>query len=686
MKKRSTIPILLATFLLFPLMVFPKDGDFGLSVKPVYAVPFGPKLDDGTPWYSSGGGISVQGEYDIPKTPFLVAELGVDVDYLPINNGSGGLTALYAGAGIGARFPVLPRFQFKVSAGGGYCYAMHIDESGSLPYVYGGAGLDFRLSPSLNLGVGGNYKQTISSGGGIYSGLNISFGIGYSLTASRRGADLRFMPNIQTIYPLYYTYYDKHPLGTLSIRNTEDTAVQKVKVSFSVPQFMDRPSVCAELPSIPGKGSVDVPLTAVFTNTIFNVTEGLKVAAEVRIEYEYVGKYINVSRPLTLTVQNRNAMTWDDDRKVAAFMSSNHPLVKGYAKNLAATVRGDSLKAFNNEFRIAVGIFTMLESYGMQYIPDSSSPFAVLSEKPEQVDQILFPVESLNYKAGDCDDLSVLYATLLEAAGLETAFITTPGHIYAAFNLGLTPRQAEGLFPDTSDMIEYDGKMWVPVEITLIGQGFVKAWQIGAQQWRAAADRKTGGFLPVREAWKIYTPAEAALQAALFLPNPKEVLPPYRTELNRYIDRRLNEMITRLTGEIRQTGGNPLLYNRLGVLYAKYGRMDDAATQFRAAVAKEEYFPALINLGNVHYLKEEFAAAQTMYRRALNERPENASALLGVIKTGYEMEQYAVVNESLARLRALNPGAAESVAYMSSGAGGMRASEAATKSIEGWNE
>ena len=32
--------------------------------------------------------------------------------------------------------------------------------------------------------------------------------------------------------------------------------------------------------------------------------------------------------------------------------------------------------------------------------------------------------QTLEYRAGDCDDLSILYSALLESVGVETAFIT----------------------------------------------------------------------------------------------------------------------------------------------------------------------------------------------------------------------------------------------------------------------
>lgn len=665
------------------------DNEFRVHARPAVQIPIGPALSDGTPWYAVGGGAAIGVEYDIPAVPYLVATLGFDADYLPIKNGGGeSLTTIYAGLGIGGRFPLLPRVELLVAGGGGLAYGLHGDARGTLPYFSATTGIDFRVSPAMSVGIGGTFKQSFSGPLTLYQGVGVSIGMSYLLGSSGQSARLIVEPTLQTIYPLYYTHYDRNPLGSVRIRNTEDAAIQNVKISLNVPQFMDRPQLCADIEGIAGGSTIDVPLTALFTNTIFNVTEGLKVAADILIEYDYVGKSISATHPIALTVQNRNAMTWDDDRKAAAFMTTNHPMIKGYAKNLAATIRGDDMQAFSNEFRIALGIFTMLHDYGMQYIRDAVTPFAVLSEKPESIDQILFPIESLNFKAGDCDDLSVLYGTLLEAAGIETAFITTPGHIYIAFDLGISRRKAESLFPDVTDMIERDDHMWVPVEVTLVGDGFVKAWQIGAQEWRSASERAVAALIPAHEAWKVYSPAETSLQAALFLPNPRELIEPYRAELNRYIDRRLHELVARITTQIRETGGSARLYNRLGVTYAKYGRLNEAETGFRKALEMEAYAPAYINLGNVNYVREDFRVAQQMYEQALKLNPDSALALLGYIKTSYELEQFAAVNDSLPKLKELDSRAAESISYMStaSRADVGRASAAAEKEIWGWND
>jgi hypothetical protein len=133
------------------------------------------------------------------------------------------------------------------------------------------------------------------------------------------------------------------------------------------------------------------------------------------------------------------------------------------------------------------------------------------------VDSLNYPYQTLYYRGGDCDDLSILYCSLLEVLGVDTAFITIPGHIYMAFDTGAE----NGVMFDTGkeDFIEHGGRLWMPVEVTVPGEGFYGAWRIGAREWRAAArgslaaDSGLTGeerrLYPMRESWAVYPPVTA---------------------------------------------------------------------------------------------------------------------------------------------------------------------------------
>ena len=54
------------------------------------------------------------------------------------------------------------------------------------------------------------------------------------------------------------------------------------------------------------------------------------------------------------------------------------------------------------------------------------------------------------------------------------------------------------------DIIELNGKRWLPVEITVPDQGFTRAWRIGTREWRTSGTEAT--LFPIREAWQFYPP------------------------------------------------------------------------------------------------------------------------------------------------------------------------------------
>ena len=99
----------------------------------------------------------------------------------------------------------------------------------------------------------------------------------------------------------------------------------------------------------------------------------------------------------------------------------------------------------------------------------------VLTANKNVADFIQFPLQTLDNRGGKCSDLSVLYASLLEAVGVETAFITTPAHIFLAVALTLDPQEARKVFGHPEDLIFKEGKTWLPLEVTLREGGFTAA-------------------------------------------------------------------------------------------------------------------------------------------------------------------------------------------------------------------
>lgn len=192
---------------------------------------------------------------------------------------------------------------------GGIYFGMVSGRSVRNPFVAGGAEVSFLLNPSLNVGLGATYKHAFLPDGYLYQGLGINLGVQYNIGASKQRAEIQVLPELQQIFPLFFTYYDKNPAGRLTIKNNERERIENLKVSFYVKQFMDQPKLSAEIKELKRGEELEIPIYALFTEQIFKVTEGLKVAGEILLDYRFLGIERNDSVPITVTVNNRNAMT-----------------------------------------------------------------------------------------------------------------------------------------------------------------------------------------------------------------------------------------------------------------------------------------------------------------------------------------------------------------------------------------
>lgn len=139
------------------------------------------------------------------------------------------------------------------------------------------------------------------------------------------------------------------------------------------------------------------------------------VSANVIIKYtqkgrEYARKYV-----ASMDMYDRNAITWDDDRKAAAFVTAKGPAVLEYAKNISGWIKQIRPTTIDKNLCIAMGMHNSLTEYGITYQIDPRTPFTEFSKDTLSVDFLQFPRQTLTYTSGDCDDLSILYSALLDS-------------------------------------------------------------------------------------------------------------------------------------------------------------------------------------------------------------------------------------------------------------------------------
>jgi tetratricopeptide (TPR) repeat protein len=703
-------------FLSLSLTISAQDASplslLSLNLLPGVGIPLG----ESSTLFDLGGTLSLSAEYRLPILPWVYLSGGFDYDFDTMPGVPNSISVLAAKFGGGLRLELAPWLTLKGGTSIGYFFGARNDFSVTSynPCISVGAGVYFPIGQFM-LGAGVSYRYLF----GLYSGLSASLGLSYELLKSKPGpVKLEQKPpakveplkmtveakpskekpavagvhlgdfSFEDIFPVFHKYYDDHPLGRAVLSNTHDQPITDVKVRFAIPQYMDGPKDCPGPSMLKAGESTTVELFAIFRPSILEVTEATKVQGEVTLEYRLNGELQRQSMMQTIRVLDRNAMTWIDDRRVAAFVTAKDPTVLSFSKNVTGMVKGKTSAAINQNLLQAIVFHGALSLHGLSYVADPKSSYAELSKRKQEVDFLQFPRQTLEYKGGDCDDLSILYCALFESVGIETAFITIPGHIFMAFSLGKTPDDARKAFSYPDELIFRDCKSWIPIEVTERGE-FLKAWQTGAKEWRENLARQQTAFYPLSEAWEIYEPVGLpGPGAAMSLPASEKILSLFQEEVAKFIDREVSEKVTALKTRIAKTQNAPNAVNELGVLYARNGLFDLAREEFEKAIANEEYVPALLNLGNIFYLKKQTEKALELYERAYGLAPGNPRVLLGVARASHDLENYFQAKKVYAELKKVDPDLANQFSYLD--LRGEEASRAAAiagvKEIVQWEE
>lgn len=679
---------------------------FSLLLVPGMTLPMGEDAN----YFSLGGGATLLGRLSIPSMQFLYFETGVDFSLSPIKVAAdksypGAMLNIFSGSlGVGLRYPILPGLFAGINAHGGYYYgftnADTTDTSGHNPFFDAGIELKYRLTPSLNLGIDASYRLFFGLLNDIRAGLGVSYNFPVGSKTTILGPQSKPNPQLDllnaspnediTIFPVFYSWYSDHPFGKIEIRNSGKIPIEKVKVKVFVNQYMDNPFVCKEIPFITGGGKEVVDLKALFNDKVLNITENTKVQVNITVESEVAGESYGNELIESLGVYDRNAMTWEDDARAAAFVSLKDPSVLKFSKNVSSYVKDKASKALNKNLLLAMAFFESMRLYGMSYAVDPTTPFAEFSKKKTAVDFLQFPNYTLDYKAGDCDDLSILYCALLESVGIKSAFLTVPGHIYAAVSLEMTPADARKQFAAADDLIYRDDNTWLPVEITALSGDFLDAWRSGIKLWHEQEQTGQARMTVLQDAWKTYPPVGVGGDTSpIALPGEDQVVSAYKKVVIEYIDRDLFPQTSKLDQQISKDPRNVSLINKLGVLYARYGVYDKAEEAFQRALKTQEYGPSLVNIGNLLYIKNKLAEALQYYERALVKTPTNSAVLLNLAKINYELGKYDKTDTYYAQLKREDAQMAEHFSYLAMKGGGDSARAAnveAMKEVMVWGE
>ncbi len=284
------------------------------------------------------------------------------------------------------------------------------------------------------------------------------------------------------VYPSSFETFAYRPIGKARIRNISDKPID-ARVSFYVDRFMDAPTESRSVTLAPGQ-TTEVELTAVFNERVRTVAKSMIREASVVVTATPAETFDDrASTPVLFRGRNE----WDGDAaSLRFFVTPDDPEVLKTSRDIllqspaAQGTAGPGMEPFTNSRSLVNG-------FGGKLI--------YVSDPKMTADYVQYPSETLRLRGGDCDDMTVCFASLLASIGVATAFVDVvppgnPGqsHIYLLFDTGLDPRYGASVAENPKRYVLRKGKagretVWIPIETTVIARGFEEAWSAGAQEY-----------------------------------------------------------------------------------------------------------------------------------------------------------------------------------------------------------
>lgn len=444
--------------------------------------------------------------------------------------------------------------------------------------------------------------------------------------------------NIDELYPsLYRNYSDASalPIGTVVLANNTDVPRTNARLTVYVEGLMNEPTE-QQMKSLSSYSNTTIPLRAVFTEAILDVDEQKTLQARLRLTYQQEGEPEVVEETVSFTLQSRNAIKWKDKRRLAAFISPRDPQLIPYTKAIDRLFRNRSTYGLPDNVITALQTYTVLTNQGYTYSVDPQTDFSVVSRNPEMLDYCQYPEETMQRKAGDCDDLVTLYLAMLANSGVSTAYVDIPGHVLSAFDTGLSPDDLKSSSLSREDVIVSQDEVWIPVETTLLGsESFLTAWRKGVERYRK--EQKEGDLpqvISMADARTVYKPSSIRPEtSSLPFPDTAKVLADYRDQTSTLYARQTEAQRTRLREQLQENPENLYVRNQLGILYARGGKAEEAIQLYEKGL---EFAPTstllLNNYANALAQQGRHQKAIEIYKRSLDHSTDDPEVYMNLCK------------------------------------------------------
>lgn len=448
---------------------------------------------------------------------------------------------------------------------------------------------------------------------------------------------------MRDLFPVLYKQYSITPVGFVRVHNTSLENCE-VGVVVSLPPFTSDNGDVSQWHALQPGERKEIPVYLNANENILTLEEDRPVSLNIRIFGKCEDEYVSSTNGETVLYQ-RNAITWEDPRKVAAFIYPSSEVVDKFVRETLRNYQNATPPFLPIELAHAIQMYDELGELNFQYKPDPNHPFETTVLQRNEIDTVQDPTATLARRTGDCDDLVVLFAACLENIGLNTAIVDFPGHLFLMF------QPPEPLSAEIAALygVEWNESIWYPIEMTTIGVPWTEANLIGRQQFEYWKLHNDFNVFTLASAWHEYPPV-------LFPPSVQVLTVTARGKLLEQdysvIQVQLKELIRRRVEPAPETD----TVSVLGMEYAQAGLYPEAVEVFQTALAQNSDSPNYLNnLGNVLALMGNYEQALYYFERALAQVPQDAAIHLNKSLMLYQLNRWEDALNAYETARELDP-------------------------------
>lgn len=450
------------------------------------------------------------------------------------------------------------------------------------------------------------------------------------------------------IYSSLYRVYAREPIGTVRVKNLENTPVT-ARLRVFVPDLMSSPSEQDVV--LRPHATQELPLTAVFPGRIVSRQGDRPVQIQVSTTYQSLHLPRTEKASARCVAYGPGAIDWSQGvAQAAAFVTTRDPAVESLARAAVLALAPPEATSGYRNLDFAAAIFDAVDAIGVTYVPDPNNPYSTISGTPKAVDTILYPSQTLSIRTGDCDDTTVLLAALFGNVGIRTMFVDVPGHIFLLFDTGVHERNRFALGLDEGRYVATDDEIWIPLETTALSKGFAEAWRIGAESYKSWAGRGKVQLVDVGNAQSRYEPGEPIGAASLPSFDSHSLQAKLTRDLSQIASERQAFLADRYRGEDLGLGASTAAMNEIAYVYYSAGNLDEAEEELERALPGEPGSARTRNnLGAVYAARGDLEKAEGSFRAAVGAEGTDAGVWLNLGLALYAAGDSTGADESLAK-------------------------------------